>query len=53
VLDGVVIPLVITQSPAFCVAENKKADVAEYPRVFGHVGLLINERPGTAGLLFI
>jgi hypothetical protein len=32
---------------------NKKADVAEYPRVIDHVGLLINEPPGTAGLLFI
>jgi hypothetical protein len=32
---------------------TKKADVAEYPKVFGHVGLLSNEPLGTAGLLFI
>jgi hypothetical protein len=33
--------------------ENKKADVAEHPKVFDHVGLLVNEPPGTAGLLSI
>ena len=32
---------------------TKKADVAEHPKVFDHVGLLVNEPPGTAGLLFI
>jgi hypothetical protein len=32
---------------------EKKADVVEYPEVFDHVGLLVNEPPGTAGLLFI
>jgi hypothetical protein len=32
---------------------TKKADVAEHPEVFDHVGLLINEPPDTAGLLFI
>jgi hypothetical protein len=32
---------------------NKKADVAEHPMVFGHVGLLVNTPPGKAGLLFI
>jgi hypothetical protein len=31
---------------------TKKADVAEHPEVFHHVGLLVNEPPGTAGLLF-
>jgi hypothetical protein len=31
---------------------TKKADVAEYPEVFDHVGLLFNEPHGTAGLLF-
>ena len=35
------------------VAKNKKADVAEHPEVFRHVGLLTNEPPGTAGLLSI
>jgi hypothetical protein len=29
----------------------KKADVVEGPEVFSHVGLLVNEPPGTAGLL--
>ena len=32
---------------------KKKADVSEHPEVFDHVGLLVNEPPGTAGLLFI
>ena len=34
-------------------ASEKKADVVEHPQVFDHVGLLVNEPPGTAGLLFI
>jgi hypothetical protein len=33
--------------------DNKKADVAEHLEVFDHVGLLTNEPPGTAELLFI
>ena len=33
--------------------KNKKADVAEHPEVFHHVGLLVNEPPGAAGLLLI
>ena len=33
--------------------ETKKADVAEHPKVFDHVGLLFNEPPGRAELLFI
>ena len=32
---------------------NKKADVAEHPKAFHHVGLLVNEPSGSAGLLFI
>ena len=32
---------------------KKKADVAEHPEVFDHVGLLVNGPPGTAGLPFI
>ena len=32
---------------------TKKADVAEHPKAFYHVGLLTNEPPGPAGLLFI
>jgi hypothetical protein len=32
---------------------NKKADVAEHPKTFGHVGLLFNESLGRAELLFI
>jgi hypothetical protein len=35
------------------VRKTKKADVAAYPRVFDHVGLLTNEPLGTAELLFI
>jgi hypothetical protein len=31
----------------------KKADVVAHPEVFDHAGLLVNEPPGTAGLLFI
>jgi hypothetical protein len=34
-------------------AREKKADVAEPLQAFGHVGLLVNEPPGMAGLLFI
>jgi len=29
------------------VEDQKKADVAEYSEVFGHVGLLYDEPPGT------
>jgi hypothetical protein len=32
---------------------RKKAGVAEHPEVLDHAGLLVNEPPGTAGLLFI
>jgi hypothetical protein len=32
---------------------KKKADVTEHPKAFDHVGLLIDEPPGTAELLFI
>jgi hypothetical protein len=35
------------------VAKNKKTDVVQRPKAFYHVGLLINEPPGTAELLFI
>jgi hypothetical protein len=31
----------------------KKADVIERPQAFHHVGLLVNEPPGLAGLLVI
>jgi hypothetical protein len=34
-------------------SEQKKADVAEHPEVFDHVGLLATEPLGTTGLLFI
>ena len=36
-----------------CIIENEKADVAEHPKVSGHVGLLVNQPPGKAELLFI
>jgi hypothetical protein len=32
--------------------KQKKADVAEHLGMFRHVGLLVNEPPGTAGLSF-
>jgi hypothetical protein len=32
---------------------NKKTGVADHPEVINHVGLLVNEPPGMAGLLFI
>jgi len=32
---------------------QKKADVAEHPQMFGHVGLLFNGPPDTAGSPFI
>jgi len=36
-----------------CVTQNKKADVAEHPEVFHHVGLLFNGSPVTTELPFI
>jgi hypothetical protein len=32
--------------------KNKKADVMARPQAFHHVGLLVNEPPSAAGLLF-
>jgi hypothetical protein len=33
--------------------DSKKADATEHPKAFDHVGLLVNEPPAKAGLLFI
>jgi hypothetical protein len=33
--------------------KTKKADVAEHPKAFGHVGLLFNKPPGIAGMFFV
>jgi hypothetical protein len=33
--------------------KTKKADVIEYTTVLAHVGLLVNQPPGTAGLLSV
>jgi hypothetical protein len=33
--------------------KNKKTDVIQYSKAFDHVGLLFNEPPGKAALLFI
>jgi hypothetical protein len=33
--------------------ETKKADVAERPKAFDHVGLLVNKPPGKARLFLI
>ena len=49
----------LQRMPPFCLrlirasSGEKKADVAEHPQGFDHVGLLVNEPPGPAGLLFI
>jgi hypothetical protein len=32
--------------------ETKKADVAEHPKAFDHVGLLFDKPPSNAGLFF-
>jgi len=32
---------------------KKKADVAEHPEVFDHVGLLVNELSSDTGVLFV
>jgi hypothetical protein len=37
----------------FAPRKTKKADVDKHLKVFVHVGLLVNEPPGTSGLLFI
>jgi hypothetical protein len=39
--------------PPFRHSRRKKTDVAKYLEVFDHVGLLVNEPPGLAGLPFI
>jgi len=39
--------------PGVAPARNKKADVAEYPEVFDHIGLLYDEPSSYAGVLFI
>jgi hypothetical protein len=36
-----------------CHRKQKKADVAEHPQAFDHVGLLFNEPLGKAELLFV
>jgi hypothetical protein len=33
--------------------QTKKADVAEHPKAFDHIGLLVNEPSSGAGLFFI
>jgi len=38
--------------PTIASIENKKADVVQHPKAFGHVGLLFNEPPVRAGLFF-
>jgi hypothetical protein len=40
------------QSERLAPQKTKKADVAEHPKEFDHVGLLFNEPPGKPGLLF-
>jgi hypothetical protein len=38
---------------ALSALKTKKADVAEYPRVSDHVGLLVDEPSSQAGLPFV
>jgi hypothetical protein len=45
----------VTETAAWRLAlkrNKRKADVAKHPEAFDHAGLLVNEPPGTAGLLF-
>jgi hypothetical protein len=35
------------------VQDIEKADMAKFPKGFSHIGLLINQHPGVARLLFI
>jgi hypothetical protein len=39
--------------PLIASIKTKKADVAEHPEVFDHVGLLVNEPSSLAGVPFI
>jgi hypothetical protein len=41
------------QAPCGERGKPKKTDVVEHPRVFDHVGILVNGPPGMAGLPFI
>ncbi len=45
-------PLVLASVRPHC-ERNKKADVVEYPQGFDHIGLLVNEPSGPAGLPFV
>jgi hypothetical protein len=40
-------------SRCFAPRETKKAEVAEHPEVFDHVGLLTNEPSSDGGVLFV
>jgi hypothetical protein len=43
----------LPQLNASCPPRTKKADVAEHPKAFDHVGLLFNKPPERLGLFFI
>jgi hypothetical protein len=43
-------PRILAPPPLPCFRSKKKADVVEHPKVFDHVGLLVSEPPGPAGL---
>jgi hypothetical protein len=45
--------LLVTAGRPAPLRANKKADVVEHREVFDHVGLLVNEPPGRAGLPFV
>jgi hypothetical protein len=39
--------------PSAPLKANKKTDATDHPEVINHIGLLVNEPPGTAVLLFM
>ena len=43
----------ISSEECLVTRETKKADVEKHPKVFHHVGLLVNEPSSYAGMLFI
>ena len=47
------IMLFVPSAPTCSIQAKKKADVAEHPEVFDHVGLLVNGPSSLAGVPFI
>jgi hypothetical protein len=51
-LDKTSMVALLLEAPLHNVESPKKADVAEHPEVFHHVGLLVNGPPSVAELPF-